>query len=143
MVGTIEPRKGHRVALDALDLLWQRGIDVRLTIVGKLGWNARKFVERLQVHPEWNVRLFWDSQATDDQLQGYYADADCLIASSFAEGFGLPIVEAGHFGKPVIASDIPVFREVARNPTLVDSSRQVTLLLLLVKWRNLFPLKST
>ena len=38
-------------------------------------------------------------------------DCDALIAASFAEGFGLPIVEAGHFGKPVIASDIPVFRE--------------------------------
>ncbi|WP_448786254.1 glycosyltransferase family 4 protein [Brucella intermedia] len=113
MVGTIEPRKGHRVALDAFDLLWEQGIDVQLTIIGKLGWNAQRLVDRIHNHPEWGKRLFWNDRVSDTELQAYYADSDCLIASSFAEGFGLPIVEAGHFGKPVIASDIPVFKEVA------------------------------
>jgi glycosyltransferase involved in cell wall biosynthesis len=113
MVGTIEPRKGHRVALDAFDLIWKQGIDAHLTIIGKLGWNAERLVDRIHSHPEWGKRLFWDAKASDAELQAKYASADCLIASSFAEGFGLPVVEAGHFGKPVIASDIPVFREVA------------------------------
>jgi len=113
MVGTLEPRKGHKVALDAFNLLWQRGVDVQLMIVGKLGWNAKHFVERMQSHPEWNKRLFWDSKATDAELQAYYTDCNCLISTSFAEGFGLPIIEAGYFDKPVIASDIPVFREVS------------------------------
>jgi hypothetical protein len=48
----------------------------------------------------------------DEALQDLYAESDALIAASFAEGFGLPIVEARHLGKPVIASDIPVFREI-------------------------------
>lgn len=113
MVGTIEPRKGHRVVLDAFDKLWGNGVDIELTIVGKLGWNANHLVERIKAHPEWGNRLRWNSCVSDEQLQIYYQNADCLIAASFAEGFGLPIVEAGHFGKPVIASDIPVFREVS------------------------------
>ncbi|KUM23412.1 hypothetical protein AU467_33610 [Mesorhizobium loti] len=50
----------------------------------------------------------------DDDLRALYDGCDALIAASFAEGFGLPIVEAGHFGKPVLASDIPVFREVGK-----------------------------
>ena len=40
---------------------------------------------------------------------------------SFAEGFGLPIVEALGIGTPVIASDLPVFREIAGNiPLYLD-----------------------
>lgn len=113
MVGTIEPRKGYRIALDAFDELWEQDIDVKLTIVGKKGWNVDSFVGRLQDHPQLGRRLFWRNSATDLELGQEYAAADCLIASSFAEGFGLPIVEAGYFGKPIIASDIPVFREVS------------------------------
>ena len=48
-------------------------------------------------------------------MQRYYTECDALIAASFVEGFGLPLVEAMHFGKPVIASDIPVFREVTQD----------------------------
>ncbi|QNQ62038.1 glycosyltransferase family 4 protein [Brucella sp. 6810] len=113
LVGTLEPRKGHKVALDAFDELWRRGADVQLIIVGKLGWNASHLVGRMQSHPEWNRRLFWNSAATDSELRTYYEASDCLVSTSFAEGFGLPIVEAGYFGKPIIASDIPVFREVS------------------------------
>ncbi|MGU3401335.1 glycosyltransferase family 4 protein [Brucellaceae bacterium D45D] len=113
MVGTLEPRKGHRVALDAFDELWRRGADVQLTIVGKLGWNAEHLVNRMQSHPEWNKRLFWNPKVTDTELSAFYVASDCLISTSFAEGFGLPIVEAGYFGKPIIASDIEVFREVS------------------------------
>jgi glycosyltransferase involved in cell wall biosynthesis len=36
-----------------------------------------------------------------------------VIVASRNEGFGLPIIEAAQYGKPVIATDIPVFREVA------------------------------
>jgi glycosyltransferase involved in cell wall biosynthesis len=32
---------------------------------------------------------------------------------SFAEGFGMPVIEALRLGVPVIASDLPVFREIA------------------------------
>lgn len=113
MVGTIEPRKGHRLALEAFDLLWSQGVDVELVIVGRMGWNANLMVDKLEAHREWKKRLVWDANASDSRLQQYYAEADCLVAASFAEGYGLPIAEASHFRKPIIASDIPVFREVA------------------------------
>ena len=41
-----------------------------------------------------------------------------MILPSYAEGFGLPIVEAARRGRPVICSDIPVFREVGRDGAL-------------------------
>ncbi len=94
------------------DRLWRDGEDVELTIVGRVGWNNAHLVKRLKDHPEMGRRLFWRERADDAELAAQYARCDALVAASFAEGFGLPIVEAGHYGKPVIASDIPVFREV-------------------------------
>ncbi|HEY4031016.1 MAG TPA: glycosyltransferase, partial [Caulobacteraceae bacterium] len=35
-----------------------------------------------------------------------------LLSTSICEGFGLPLVEASHHELPVIARDIPVFREI-------------------------------
>lgn len=120
MVGTVEPRKGYRVALDAFDELWAKNSNVSLTIVGKVGWGAEHIIKRVQSHPQYEKKLFWRSSASDLELSMEYAAADCLIASSFAEGFGLPIVEAGYFGKPIIASDIPVFREVSAKSVHTD-----------------------
>ena len=42
-----------------------------------------------------------------------YAQSTALLAASFAEGFGLPLIEAARQGLPIIARDIPVFHEVA------------------------------
>jgi glycosyltransferase involved in cell wall biosynthesis len=115
MVGTLEPRKGHRVALEAFDSLWDEGIDIGLTIIGKPGWEGEHFVRRIEQHREYGKRLIWLNGISDEKLQKAYDDSDALIAASYAEGFGLPIVEAARFGKAVIASDIPVFHEVTAN----------------------------
>lgn len=114
MVGTVEPRKGHRVVLDAFEALWLDGVDADLMIVGKKGWGVAHLIGRIRAHPEFGKRLAWREKVSDEELGSLYAQCDALIAASFAEGFGLPIVEAGHFGKPVLASDIPVFREVGK-----------------------------
>ena len=56
--------------------------------------------------------------ASDEYLEKIYASASCLIAASEAEGFGLPLIEAARHGLPIIARDIPVFREVAQDHAL-------------------------
>ncbi|MEH6719931.1 MAG: glycosyltransferase family 1 protein [Aurantimonas endophytica] len=112
MVGTVEPRKGHRIALDAFEQLWAAGSNARLVIAGKAGWGVEPLLRRIRESPELGGRLVWHEHVDDATLVRLYGEADALVAASHAEGFGLPIVEAAHFGKPVIASDIPVFREV-------------------------------
>jgi len=114
MVGTIEPRKGHRVALDAFERLWAEGSDARLVIVGRRGWFEEAIVAAIQSHAEFGRRLFWFDDVDDGELSWLYDSAKALILPSYAEGFGLPIVEAAMRGRPVICSDIPVFREVGR-----------------------------
>ena len=113
MVGTIEPRKGHAQALAAFELLWSRGVDVKLVIVGKQGWMVETTVAQLRQHPRAGTQLFWLEAASDEMLEKLYGTARVLLAASEGEGFGLPLIEAAQHGIAIIARDLPVFREVA------------------------------
>lgn len=122
MVGTVEPRKGHLQAIAAFEHLWQSGLDVKLVIVGAEGWKSEPpeqrrtiptIVDRLRHHPELGKRLFWLEGISDEYLEKVYAACVCLIAASEDEGFGLPLIEAARHRIPILARDIPVFREVA------------------------------
>jgi glycosyltransferase involved in cell wall biosynthesis len=50
-----------------------------------------------------------------EKLPYFYQAAEAFIFPSAYEGFGIPLIEAMACGTPVIASNIPVFREVAGN----------------------------
>lgn len=113
MVGTLEPRKGHAQVLKAFELLWKQDAKLNLVVVGKQGWLVDKLIEALRNHPELNKRLFWLEGISDEFLEKVYAVSACLIAASYGEGFGLPLIEAAQHKLPIIARDIPVFREVA------------------------------
>jgi glycosyltransferase involved in cell wall biosynthesis len=113
MVGTLEPRKGHVQVLAAFEQLWHSGVDISLVIVGKQGWMVENLVNHLRAHPELNKRLFWLEGVSDEYLEKIYTVSTCLIAASYGEGFGLPLIEAAQHKLPIIARDIAVFREVA------------------------------
>jgi len=113
LVGTIEPRKGYGLTLEAFQTLWASGVDVNVAFVGKQGWDVDPLVDKLRVHPERGRRLFWLEGCSDEYLEKIYEASSCLIAPSEGEGFGLPLIEAAQFEVPIIARDIPVFREVA------------------------------
>lgn len=114
-VGTLEPRKGHLIALAAFEQLWAKGGSMRLVFVGRRGWFDYALVARILNHPEFGRRLFWFDDVDDTELGFLYAHMSALVYPSFAEGFGLPIVEASRCGKPVFCSDIAIFREVGRD----------------------------
>jgi glycosyltransferase involved in cell wall biosynthesis len=113
IVGTLEPRKGHRQVLAAFEQLWARDENVALVIFGRMGWLMDDFAAALKNHHEYGKRLIWITGGSDEYLDQIYRRCDCLIAASDAEGFGLPLIEAAQYGIPVIARAIPVFEEVA------------------------------
>lgn len=113
MVGTLEPRKGHTEALDALEILWADGTAINLVIIGKEGWRSHELIRRLRRHPQRQRQLYWLDKASDALLVRLYQQSSALLAASYAEGFGLPLIEAAHYGLPIIARDILIFREVA------------------------------
>jgi glycosyltransferase involved in cell wall biosynthesis len=120
-VSTLEPRKNQAYALDAVELLWRRGIDANMVMVGRIGWQCDELVHRVRTHDEYGKRLLMFNDADDSELTWLYKHAHALLLTSIVEGFGLPIVEALQKGLPVFASDIPVFREIAKDGvTFVD-----------------------
>lgn len=110
VVGTLEPRKGHTIALDAFDLMWSAGVAAKLLVVGSRGWHIEALAARMRAAP--TSRLLWLEDASDAELALAYAHCAALLNPSYAEGFGLPLSEAARENKPVICSDIPVFREI-------------------------------
>ena len=112
-VGTLEPRKGHAQLLNAFEALWDNGSDVNLIIIGKQGWLVEDLIESIRSHKEIGNRLFWLDSISDEYLEMIYKSSSCLILASEGEGFGLPLIEAAQHNLPIIARDIPVFREVA------------------------------
>jgi len=112
-VGTVEPRKGHVQAFAAFEQLWAEKVDVNLVIVGMAGWGVEGLPDLLKQHEEENEQFFWLQGISDEYLEKVYGASSCLLAASLGEGFGLPLIEAAQKGLPIIARDIPVFREVA------------------------------
>jgi glycosyltransferase involved in cell wall biosynthesis len=124
-VGTIEGRKNHLLLLR----VWRRlvaemgGAAPILVIVGQRGWKSEAVTAILDSADEFagSVRELGD--CGDGDLRGLLAGARALLMPSFAEGFGLPVIEALQAGTPVIASDLPVYREIVGNiPTFIDPS---------------------
>ena len=118
MVGTVEPRKGHELVLDAFSRLWSEGHKFNLVVIGKKGWLVDDLADRLTACSRTESHLFWFEGASDEFLKRAYEASSCLIAASEAEGFGLPLIEASFHGLPVLARDIEVFREVAGEAAL-------------------------
>lgn len=113
MVGTVEPRKGHTIILEAFELLWNDNNPIKLVIIGKHGWMVDELIHKIKNHPLFNKKLFWFNNASDEFLDIMYSKSTFLIAASEGEGFGLPLIEAAQHGIPIIARDIPSFKEVA------------------------------
>ena len=112
VVGTIEPRKDCARILTAFERLWAEGSDAALMLFGRAGWRSYDLIDRMRTHPEIRRRLFWFEDGSDAELDFAYRHAAALLFASRCEGFGLPLVEAMRYGLPVIASDIPIFREI-------------------------------
>nr|WP_255662564.1 glycosyltransferase family 1 protein [Acidovorax sp. D4N7] len=113
MVGTIEPRKGHDQALAAFEHLWKQSSSMpSLVLVGRGGWKTEALQDKLRRHPESGKRLFWPQNVSDEYLLHLYAACSGVLVASRAEGFGLPVIEAALHRKPVLARDLPVFREI-------------------------------
>lgn len=115
MVSTLEPRKNHLLLLNAWERLKYTTMPkLKLVVVGGTGWDSGPI---LQAFRPWAERgeLFYLNDVHAAELRILYKHAKATICPSLAEGFDYSGVEAMRSGGIVIASDIPVHREVYRN----------------------------
>ena len=103
-VDTLEPRKNHAILLDALRWL----PDLQFVQCGRTGWGVTSVLERARSLPRVTLRGY----VSESELDSLYRGAIAAVFPSIYEGFHLPALDALSAGCPVIASDIPVHREV-------------------------------
>jgi glycosyltransferase involved in cell wall biosynthesis len=118
-VSTIEPRKNHALLIQVWRALIQKGrATPKLVIVGKRGWENQQTFRELDLAPDLRPHVIEVPSLPSAHLRSLIQHAQAVLMPSFAEGYGLPIVEALTLGTPVVCSDIPVFREVSQDKAL-------------------------
>jgi glycosyltransferase involved in cell wall biosynthesis len=123
MVAAIEPRKNHLFLLSVWRLMAEaaeaRGEPVpRLVLVGRRGRESEQVIDMIERSHFASRHVIEAPGLCYEDLARLVANARAALVPSFAEGYGLPIVEALALGTPVLASDIPVFHEVSRGCAL-------------------------
>ena len=101
--------KNFKQLAGAMNILWDKGLDIQLNTVGSK-FSSTEVGEYFQP----KFRKYWKNfeKVSDYELYELYSAASMLVVTSKMEGFGLPILESFSQGTLVLASDIPVFREV-------------------------------
>jgi glycosyltransferase involved in cell wall biosynthesis len=114
LCSTIEPRKNHLMILAAWrDLVRRHGPSApKLVLVGTRGWKYELIVDLFERSPPLRDHVIAVTGLSTPGLKRLMDNAQAVLMPSFAEGYGLPVHEALAAGAPVIASDIPVFREI-------------------------------
>lgn len=116
-LGTIEPRKNHALLLD----LWENMAETQpgqiptLILCGRRGWMNEDLFARLDATPLRDVSIFEVSDLSDGGVVALLQGACGLLFPSFAEGYGLPALEAAALNTPVVCNDLPVYREFLGN----------------------------
>jgi glycosyltransferase involved in cell wall biosynthesis len=113
-IGTLEPRKNIIKLLESYELLPNNIQDkYPLVLVGGKGWKDEEILQKIEEMKQMDLKVIQTGYVSDAEKSALYESSTLVIQLSHYEGFGMPILEAMSYGKPVICSDIPVFREIA------------------------------
>ena len=114
MCSTIEPRKNHLMIMAVWRALAQKmGRETpKLVLVGTRGWHYDPIIDLIERSPALGDHVIEVGGLSTPGLKRLIDNAQALLMPSFGEGYGLPVHEALVSGAPVVASDIPAFREI-------------------------------
>ncbi|MDQ2094270.1 glycosyltransferase family 4 protein [Rhodalgimonas zhirmunskyi] len=117
-VGTIEPRKNHALLID----IWERLVKQtppqempHLVICGTRGWMNEEVFFRLDRSALMGEFVHEYADLSDGAVAALLEGASGALYPSFAEGYGLPMIEAAARGVPVVCAELPVFGELLKD----------------------------
>lgn len=111
MLGSLEPRKNHWLMLEAWREMAGRPDAPRLVIIGRRPAEPHLGTILLD-RGDFGGLVEYRGRLPDREAARLLRGARALLFPSLTEGFGIPVAEALALGVPVLASDIPAFREV-------------------------------
>jgi glycosyltransferase involved in cell wall biosynthesis len=114
-VSTLEPRKNHKRFLQAYRMLRERRpeLALRLVLIGNRYASAPEIAEEVQALAQRDSSIEWLGTVDDERLASEFKRCAFTVYPSLVEGYGLPIVESLWMGRPCIAHDGGVMRELA------------------------------
>lgn len=116
--GTIEPRKNLVRLIEAYTLLRRRGsADVSLVLCGGKGWQSEPIYEAAAKSP-FAGDIIFTGYVSDAEKNTLFQNAAGFVFPSLYEGFGVPPLEAMHFGVPVLTSTAASLPEVCDSAAL-------------------------
>lgn len=117
-LGTIQPRKNIETLVAAFELMLKRRMlpfKPQLVLAGKVGWLAEPIMKRIQSSSVQKYIITTDF-ISDREKEALLAGADATALLGLYEGFGIPPLEALHFGS------IPVVSETTSLPEVVGEA---------------------
>lgn len=105
VLGTVEPRKNHKLILEAFKPLLKEVDGLNLRFIGRMGWIDDDFSQQVQaLADDVDSGFHFEDACGDAAIRSFIEQSRATVYVSFAEGFGLPPVESLWVGTPVIAS---------------------------------------
>ncbi len=119
-VGNILPNKNVEALTNAIDLIAQQGLDIRVIHVGR---DDRGLLKHAASQMHSGVPPITLGPVSDGQLFSLYANSLCFVNTSLYEGLCLPVLEAQQAGAPVICSSMPAVGETAGKGAILFDPR--------------------
>lgn len=113
-IGQIRQKKNFHVLLDAMKLLPQ----YKLVIAGEKKSKYSKMMEQ-RIADEGIDNVFLIGMVHDDEKTWLYHHCEAFVFPSLFEGFGLPVIEAMSYAKPVVSSDKTALKEICAGHAFV------------------------
>jgi glycosyltransferase involved in cell wall biosynthesis len=126
-VGTLEPRKGVVPLITAFDRLAQSRSDIVLVLGGEAGWGMAE-TERALAGARHAERIVRTGYLSDEAVPALLRQASVVAYPAFAEGFGLPALEALACGAPLVTTEGTAMAEFAGGAAFLVPAGDVTAL---------------
>jgi glycosyltransferase involved in cell wall biosynthesis len=119
------PHKNHQMLLVAFNMLLTRnpGLELDLIFTGSFVQGSPDLplsVQRMGL----SDRIHFLGYLPDNQLAAVFEGCKIIVFPSLYEGFGIPLIEAMFFGKPILCSNITSLPEIAQNAALLFDPRK-------------------